>query len=104
MSGDREAREDWARSFERMGFTAIRCAGPSVSCALLCGAEHCPLHESADLAVYDERYVSAELAARLQAAPPPIPIGLATDRILPDGTHEPRVERLLPGAPRRLVR
>lgn len=103
MSGDRVAREDWARSFERMGFRAIRCAGPELTCALLSGALQCPLHDSADLAVYDDRYVSAELVARLRAVPPPIPIGLATDRILPDGSHEPRVDDLLLGAPRHSV-
>lgn len=94
MSGDRETREDWARSLEVMGFSTIRCSGPETTCALLVGSAHCPLHDAADFAVYDELSAPLDFVATLRAASPPIPIALASDHVTPGGTHEPRIARL----------
>lgn len=94
MSGDREVRDDWADSLERMGFRVIRCSGPETTCAILVGSAHCPLHDAADFAVYDESSVSLDFVETLRAAYPPIPIALASDHLTTDGTHEPRIGRM----------
>jgi len=88
MSADPTLREGWARSFETVGFRAIRCAGPqSTSCALET-RDRCPLHDDADVAFYDHDSVSPELTVRLMTLPRAIPVMLARDRETPDGGHE----------------
>ena len=37
----------------------LRCVGPQVLCVLLDGG-HCPLHEEADIAIYDRSTVTPE--------------------------------------------
>jgi len=95
MSKDPVLREGWARSFEALGMKAMRCAGPeNTSCALETSA-HCPLHDDADVAFYDQESVSAALAVRLLTLPRTLPITLARDRATPDGGHEPMPVQLL---------
>jgi hypothetical protein len=95
MSRDAARREGWARTFERLGMRAMRCAGPeNTSCALESGSR-CPLHDDADLAFYDADSVTAELAVRLLTLPRTLPITLARDRETPGGGHEPVPVQLL---------
>ncbi len=95
MSGDPQVREGWARHFERIGMCVIRCAGPvNTTCALEI-AKHCPLHDDADVAFYDQDSVTDELAVQLLAAPRPLPITFARDHTTPEGDHEPIPVRLM---------
>lgn len=95
MSQDPAIREGWARHFERTGMHVIRCAGPrNTTCALEI-AKHCPLHDDADVAFYDQDSVTDELAVQLLAAPRLLPITFARDRRTPDGDHEPIPVRLM---------
>ncbi len=95
MSKDPARREGWARTFERLGMGAMRCAGPeNASCALESRAR-CPLHDEADVAFYDQDSVTAELAVKLLTLPRTLPITLARDRETPEGGHEPVPVQLL---------
>lgn len=64
VSGDRDRRERWARALGADGYSVARCAGPSVTCAILEGMR-CPLLDEADVALYD-RESFAPLACRLR--------------------------------------
>jgi len=88
VSADPAVRADWARSFEAIGMKTLRCVGPQVLCVLLDGGR-CPLHEEADLAVYDRETVTPELTLRLIRASHALPIAFARDRVTENGRHEP---------------
>jgi hypothetical protein len=88
VSADPAVRGDWARMFEALGMKTLRCVGPQVLCALLDG-ERCPLHEEADLAVYDRATVTPELTLRLIRASHALPIAFAQDRVSMERRHEP---------------
>ena len=88
VSADAAVRADWARSFEAIGMRTLRCVGPQVLCVLLDGGR-CPLHEGADLAVYDRATVTPELMLRLIRASSELPVAFARDRLSEDGRHEP---------------
>jgi len=93
MSADPAVREGWARYFETRGLGVIRCAGPEAThCALALGP-HCPLHDEADAAYYENASVTEELAADLIKRPRLLPIFFANDRLTADGQHEPEVSR-----------
>lgn len=95
VSADPQVRADWARYFEALGLHSLRCVGPEVLCALLAGSRSgCPLHDEADLAVYDRSAVTPELALRLVRAGRSVPIAFAEDRIGPAGRHEPFITSL----------
>jgi hypothetical protein len=69
VSADPDRRERWARVFEGMSHQTSRCAGPTVTCAILKG-HRCPLLEEADIALYDrESFVPA--LARALGGPTP---------------------------------
>ena len=90
VSGDPEIRADWARYFESIGMRTLRCVGPQVQCVLLDGAR-CPLHEEADLAVYDRATLTPELTLRLIRAGRTLAIAFAADRLGAAGHHEPHI-------------
>lgn len=90
VSADTEIRSDWASYFESIGMRTLRCAGPEAHCALLAGAR-CPLHEEADIAVYDRATLTSELTLRLIRAGRTLPIAFAADRSDAAGRHEPRI-------------
>lgn len=72
----------------------MRCAGhENASCPVLSGLP-CPLHASADLAIYDESLLDDEFHRRLQASPPATPLSFAQDRVRADGRHEPHVTQV----------
>jgi hypothetical protein len=88
VSADPEVRSDWARYFEAQGVRTIRCVGPQVLCVLLDGAR-CPLHEEADLAIYDRSGLTPELTLKLIRVSRSIPIAFARDQLDPHGRHHP---------------
>jgi hypothetical protein len=88
ISADPAVRGDWARFFEAMGMKTLRCVGPQVLCVLLDGGR-CPLHEEADLAIYDRATVTPELTLRLIRDSHDLPIAFARDRLSEEGRHEP---------------
>ena len=90
VSADPAVRSDWASYFEAQGLRTLRCVGPQVLCALLDGA-HCPLHEEADLAIYDRASVTPELTLKLIRASRSLPIAFAKDQLDAHGHHEPVV-------------
>ena len=90
VSADPAIRADWARSFEALGMKTIRCVGPQVLCVLLDGGR-CPLHEEADIAIYDRASVTPELTLRLIRASQALPIAFAKDRLSDEGRHEPSI-------------
>ena len=93
VSADPAVRSDWARYFEALGMRTLRCAGPQVLCTLLDGG-HCPLHEEADLAIYDRASVTPELTLKLVRASRSLPIAFAKDRLDADDHHEPLITSL----------
>lgn len=66
-----------------------RCVGPQVLCVLLDGGRQCPLHDEADLAVYDEAALTPGLILRLIPASYSLSIAFAKDRLDARGHHEP---------------
>src|ERR1041385_5546480 len=88
VSGDAAIRAGWAAHFEALGLTTLRCGGPEIACVLLEGAD-CPLHEQADLAVYDRGSVTPELTLRLIRRSGRLPIAFARDRLAPHHHHAP---------------
>ena len=90
VSADPAVRSDWARHFEALGMRTIRCVGPQVTCALL-DRERCPLHEDADLAVYDRASLTPALTLKLAGLGDEFPLAFATDRLDAEGRHEPVV-------------
>ena len=90
VSADPAVRSDWARYVEAQGLRTLRCVGPQVLCVLLDGA-HCPLHEEADLAIYDRATVTPELTLNLIRVSHSLPIAFADDRLDAHGHHEPLV-------------
>jgi signal transduction histidine kinase len=58
---------------------------------LLDGGRQCPLHEDADLAIYDRASVTPELTLKLIRASRSLPIAFATDQIDAHGHHQPVV-------------
>ena len=95
MSPDPAVRAGWADVLESAGMRLIRCAGATVSCALLRGGARCPLHDEADVALYDEAALSGVFLERLRRSPPALPIAAASDRTVDDGEHEPLVTRIV---------
>jgi len=93
VSADPVVRADWARYFEALGMRSLRCVGPQVLCVLLDGG-HCPLHEEADLAIYDRATLTPELTLKLVRASRHLPIAFATDRLGRQGHHEPTISAL----------
>ena len=90
VSASPDVREGWATYFEAQGHSVLRCAGPEAThCALELGA-HCPLQEQADVAWYDNAYVTENLAADLTKRPRQLPVFFANDRLTADGHHLPR--------------
>jgi len=88
VSADPAVRAGWARSLEALGMRTLRCVGPQVLCVLLDGGP-CPLHEEADIAIYDRSSVTPELTLRLIRASHSLPIAFARDRVVDSGRHEP---------------
>jgi hypothetical protein len=94
VSGDAAVRSGWAEHFESLGMTTIRCGGPgAVPCVLIQDAD-CPLHEQADLAVYDRESVTPELTLRLIRRSSLLPIAFARDRLDAHDRHEPIITAL----------
>jgi hypothetical protein len=94
VSADAAVRSGWASYFERLGMaTTLRCGGPEVSCVLLEGST-CPLHDQADLAVYDRACVTGELTLRLMRRSSRLPIAFARDRLDTHDHHEPIITAL----------
>ena len=93
VSGDAAIRSGWAAHFEALGLTTLRCGGPEIACVLLDGAD-CPLHEQADLAVYDRGSVTPELTLRLIRRSGRLPIAFARDRLDAHDHHEPIITTL----------
>jgi hypothetical protein len=93
VSGDADVRSGWAGYFEALGMATLRCSGAELSCALLAGAD-CPLHERADLAVYDRGSLTPELTLRLIRQSSRLPIAFARDRLDADDHHEPIITAL----------
>lgn len=93
VSADAAVRSDWADHFEALGMATLRCGGPAVACVLLEGAD-CPLHEQADLAVYDRGSVTPELTLRLIRRSSRLPIAFARDRLDAHDHHEPIITAL----------
>jgi hypothetical protein len=87
VSADPAVRADWARHFEGLGMRTIRCVGPRVTCALL-DDERCPLHDDADLAVYDRAALTPELTLKLAGIGDEFPLVFASDRLDAEGRHE----------------
>jgi hypothetical protein len=92
VSADPAVRSDWARYFEALSMRTLRCVGPQVLCVLLDGA-HCPLHEEADLAIYDRAALTPELTLRLIRAGRSLPIAFAADKLEHFGTRRERRPR-----------
>ena len=90
VSADPEIRADWVGYFESIGMRTLRCVGPQVQCVLLDGVR-CPLHEEADLAVYDRATLTPELTLKLIRAGRNLAIAFADDRIDAAGHHEPHI-------------
>ena len=90
VSADPEIRSDWARYFESIGMRTLRCAGPEVLCVLLDGAR-CPLHQEADLAIYDRATLTPELTLKLIRAGRTLAIVFAADRLDAAGHHAPQI-------------
>lgn len=95
VSPDPAVRAGWADVLESAGIRVIRCAGPTVSCALLCGGARCPLHDEADAAIYDENALRADFLECLRLSPPSVAIAAACDRMEADSEHEPLVTRIV---------
>jgi hypothetical protein len=93
VSADPAVRSGWADYFEALGMATLRCGGPAVPCVLLEGAD-CPLHEQADLAVYDRGSVTPELTLRLIRRSSRLPIAFARDRLDAHDRHEPIITAL----------
>jgi len=93
VSADAAVRSDWAGYFEAVGMATLRCGGPAAPCVLLERAT-CPLHERADLAVYDRACVTPELALRLIRRSTRLPIAFARDRLDAHDHHEPIITAL----------
>ena len=98
VSADPEIRSDWAHYFESIGMRTLRCVGPEVLCALIDGAR-CPLHEEADLAVYDRATVTPELTLKLIRAGRNLAIAFAVDHLDAAGRHEPRITSIASQGP-----
>lgn len=94
VSGDPSVRADWAQHFEALGMRALRCVGPEVLCALLDGKQ-CPLHDEADVAIYDRSSVTPELTLKLVRSRPSLPIFFAADQLDAAGRHKPLVTSVL---------
>jgi len=90
VSADPAVRSDWARYFEAQSLRTLRCVGPQVLCVLLDGAQ-CPLHEEADLAIYDRSALTPELTLKLIRASRSLPIAFAKDQLDAHGHHEPLI-------------
>jgi hypothetical protein len=93
VSADAEVRAGWARYFEALGMETLRCSGPLVPCVLLEGAD-CPLHEQADLAIYDRGSMTPELTLGLIRRSSQLPIAFARDRLDAQDHHEPIITTL----------
>ena len=93
VSADAEVRSGWAGYFEALGMATLRCSGAELPCALLAGAD-CPLHERADLAVYDRGSLTPELTLRLIRQSSRLPIAFARDRLDAHDHHEPIITAL----------
>lgn len=115
VSPDPLRRWDWARHFEGDGTRVLRCAGPSVACALLEGLPTCPLLDEADVAVYDREALVRDFVPTLLAKHPALPVLFARDEATLSGHHVPVVlaasgpieearqraaERIIPPPPR----
>ena len=95
VSSDAGVRSDWARHCEALGMRTRRCVGPQVLCALLVGQYRCPLHDEADVALYDRDSLSPDCRRQLLEAPRLIPIAIARDGRGADGRHVPFLVELI---------
>jgi hypothetical protein len=93
VCADAAVRSGWASYFETLGMATLQCGGPEVPCVLLQGGT-CPLHEQADLAVYDRACVTGELTLRLMRRSSRLPIAFARDRLDTHDHHEPIITAL----------
>lgn len=93
VSADPERRVRWASSFEAEGARTLRCAGPTVACALSRGLLRCPLLDEAGAAVYDVAAVTPEFLLTLVRRYPDLALVFARDS---DGGR-PVVERVSGG-------
>jgi len=91
VSADPAVRSDWARYFVAQGLRILRCVGPQVLCVLIDGGRQCPLHEEADLAIYDRATLTPQLTRKLIRVSHSLPIAFAKDQIDAHGHHEPVV-------------
>jgi hypothetical protein len=77
ISGDRERRDKWAAYFEDFGLRTMRCAGPKVTPCLSILGGRCPLHNLADIILYDEESVTPDLEEQFRTLRPSAPIAYA---------------------------
>lgn len=99
VSSDGAVRSDWAEFFEAHGVRTRRCVGPQVLCALLRGEHHCPLHDEADMALYDYDSFTPALRRHLLTTARLIPIAIARDCPTAAGRHEPLLVEVIPPTP-----
>lgn len=90
MSAVPEIRSDWTRYFGSIGMATLQCAGPEAHCVLLDGAA-CPLHQRADLAIYDRATLTPELTLKLIRSGRSLAIAFAADHLDTAGHHEPSI-------------
>lgn len=90
VSGDADRWGRWALSFAAEGACTMRCAGPTVSCALLRGLARCPLLDEADAAVYDVASLNDEFVLTLARRYPHLLLAFARD----SAEGKPVVERI----------
>ncbi|HZC31406.1 MAG TPA: hypothetical protein VE261_07800 [Gaiellaceae bacterium] len=95
VAHDPHIREGWARSLEATGMEVARCAGPTVSCALLRGDARCALLDAAGLALYQEALLTEPFLTRLAAARPAAMVVATRDRHHADGAHEPAMSHVV---------
>jgi hypothetical protein len=96
MSDDRNRRNDWAQTFERVGLRVVRCAGPEATTCALAVQRRCPLQDEADFIFYDQASVTPELERNLGQTPLAAPIAYATSTRRPEGRESPVATRIRP--------
>ncbi|MDE3112338.1 MAG: hypothetical protein KGN00_01340 [Chloroflexota bacterium] len=95
IAHDPQIREGWARSLEATGMQVARCPGPSPTCPLVRGEDHCALLDESGLALYHEGVLGPDLVARLSAAHTSAMAVATKDRHRADGGHEPAMSHVI---------
>lgn len=72
-----------------------RCVGPTVSCCLLRGEDHCAFLDAAGLALYHDAVLSDHFVARLAAVRTAAMTVATRDRHRADGAHEPAMSHVI---------